>query len=356
MKTLLFTMEYPPFQGGVASYYHNLEKNWPEADSFKVLFKKYFPNPFQYLLYFKDLYQAVKTEKIDYILVGQVLPLGSVAYLFSLLFRKPYAVFLHGMDFPLAISSGKKKLLTKRILGRSKKIICANNYVAKLVRDFSPALSPKVVVVNPGVGEALEVESKKVEELRQQYDLVDKKVIVTIGRLVKRKGVDMMLSVLEYIGKEKITDWRYVVLGSGPDEEYLKKICRDKGLDSFVIFVGAISEEDKWAWLNLCDLFAMVSRNIAGDFEGFGIVYLEANLAGKAVLAGDSGGVSDAVSNGINGLLADPNSEDDIALSLVRLMADKEFREALGEKGYLRAQTEFSWKVQAKKIHLEINS
>ncbi|MFA4942281.1 MAG: glycosyltransferase family 4 protein [Patescibacteria group bacterium] len=356
MKTLLFTLEYPPTNGGVANYYYNLEKNWPEASNFKVLFRKYFPSPFQYILYFQDLKRFVRSEKIDYILVGQILPLGSVTYLFSLLFRKPYAVFLHGMDFPLSVINWRKIFLTRRILGRSKKIICANNYVAKLVRDFSPKLAGKIIVVNPGVGMALDVNPQRIAELRYKHNLANKKVIITIGRLVKRKGVDAILSVLELLGREKTSDWRYIVLGAGPDEEYLKNICHVKGLDDLVAFVGSISEEDKWAWLEICDLFALPARNIAGDFEGFGIVYLEANLAGKAVLAGDSGGVSDAVLNGLNGLLVDPEDVNDISIGLEKLMNNNELRDSLGQKGLARARVDFNWQKQAKQIYLEINS
>ncbi|OIO07893.1 hypothetical protein COY54_02370 [Candidatus Falkowbacteria bacterium CG_4_10_14_0_8_um_filter_41_36] len=356
MKTLLFTMEYPPFKGGVANYYHNLEKNWPEAGSFKVLFKKYSPNPWQYLLYWQDLYRAVKTEKVDYILAGQILPLGSVVYLFSRLFHKPYAVVLHGMDFPLALVNVRKRFLTKMILGRANKIFCSNSYVAQLVKDFSLNLGQKIVVVNPGASDLLAVDPPRIEELKQQYNLVDKKVIITIGRLVKRKGVDTMLSALEFLGREKISGWRYVVLGAGPDEVYLKDLCRQRGLDNLVTFVGPVSEADKWAWLNLCDLFAMPTRNLAGDFEGFGIVYLEANLAGKPVLATGSGGVADAVLNGTNGFLIDSDKVKDLALSLEKLMNNYDLRNYLGQKGRFRVETEFNWKTQAKKIYLEINS
>jgi phosphatidylinositol alpha-1,6-mannosyltransferase len=356
MKTLLFTMEYPPFHGGVANYYYNLEQNWPEAGQLQILPKKYPAGLAQYRLYLTDLKQAVVKEKIDYIIVGQVLPLGSVVYLFSLLFHKPYAVVFHGMDFTLALTSRRKRWLLKRILGRAHKIICANSYVAKLIRDFIPALSTRVVVVNPGVSAAVPFAPERVMELRRQYGLTDKKVILSLGRLVKRKGVDSMLAVLANLGPEKTAGWHYVVLGSGPDEAYLKKLCQDQGLNDLVTFVGSSSETDKWAWLELCDLMALPARNIAGDFEGFGIVYLEANLAGKPVLAGDSGGVSDAVLNGLNGLLVDPDDLGDIALGLEKLMADPKLRESLGQKGLARARVDFNWRVQAKQVALEINS
>ncbi len=353
MKALLFTMEYPPFKGGVANYYDNMQKNWPEADGLEVLFKKYLPSPFQYLMYFKDLRQIVKDKGISHILVGQILPLGTVVYFFSLLFRKSYSIFLHGMDLPLALATPRKRWLTKRMLKRSQKIICGNSYVARLVKDFAPTLTSKIIVVNPGVGEALPVKEEMIESLRKRYGLVGNKVMLSVGRLVKRKGVDTVLEALSVMDISQIGNWRYVVLGTGPDETYLKNICHQRGLDDLVVFVGPVSEEEKWAWLNLSDFLVMATRDIAGDFEGFGIVYLEANLVGKPVLATNSGGVADAVSDGENGLLVE---SDDIVSGLERLMNDPALRDSLGQKGCLRAKIDFNWAIQAKKIYLAINS
>lgn len=100
----------------------------------------------------------------------------------------------------------------------------------------------------------------------------------------------------------------------------------------------------------MIDIFVMPARNIAGDFEGFGIVYLEANLCGKVVIAGNSGGVPDAVENNINGLLVDPENEEEIAQAIIELCADKNRREKLGEQGRQRALIKFNWKHQVENI------
>jgi len=111
------------------------------------------------------------------------------------------------------------------------------------------------------------------------------------------------------------------------------------------IFLGKITDEEKWAWMDLCDIFIMPSRNIDDDFEGFGIVYLEANLSGKPVIAGDTGGVRDAVQNGVSGLLVDPENVDEIANAIIKLSKDKELIKKLGEQGRERAIREFNWEV-----------
>jgi phosphatidylinositol alpha-1,6-mannosyltransferase len=94
----------------------------------------------------------------------------------------------------------------------------------------------------------------------------------------------------------------------------------------------------------------MISRNISGDVEGFGIVYLEANLFGKAVVGGNSGGVGEAVVDGKSGLLVDPSDETAIMKSLEELMTSEEKRNALGLFGKDRAEREFSWERQTKRF------
>ena len=94
----------------------------------------------------------------------------------------------------------------------------------------------------------------------------------------------------------------------------------------------------------------MPSRQIKEDFEGFGIVYLEANLCSKPVIAGDSGGVRDAVKNGINGLLVNSENIEEITEAVIKLAKDKNLREKLGRQGKERVIKEFNWEKQTKKI------
>ena len=118
-----------------------------------------------------------------------------------------------------------------------------------------------------------------------------------------------------------------------------------------IFFLGKISEEEKWAWLNLSDIFIMPSRQIKEDFEGFGIVYLEANFCGKPVIAGDSGGVRDAVEDGTNGLLVDPEDMDNISDAIIELAKNRDLRKKLGQQGRERAITEFDCGKQIKKMY-----
>ena len=155
MKILLFTIEYPPFKGGVANYYGNIAKYWPEKDNFFVLhnnnnklisnliYPKWLPAIFQ-------LYKIIKQKKIDHIFVGHILPLGTVVFLLSKFLKIKYSVFIHGMDLSFALKNKRKKKIAYKILQNAQNIFCNSNYSANLVNNFI-SYDKKIKVIYPGI-------------------------------------------------------------------------------------------------------------------------------------------------------------------------------------------------------------
>jgi len=355
MKTLLFTIEYPPFKGGVANYYENLVKFWPEPDNISVLnnnegklLKKFiWPH---WLPSFLALRREIKQKEIDHIIVGQLLPLGTVAWLLAKIYRKKYSVVLHGMDYAFAQKKWRKKILANLILKNSHTIICANSYVKYLVQKNLPKLT-QIKIVNPGIT-TQSADQQIIQDLKQKYNLENKIIMLTISRLVKRKGQDQVIAAMPEINKH-VPNLQYFIAGDGPDRIYLEEKAKDL---KNVFFIGKISDEEKQAWLELCDFFTMPTRNIDGDFDGFGIVYLEAAMAHKPVIAGESGGVKDAVQGGITGILVNPLDTEKIANASIKLATEPETRKQLGDKAYERAQRDFRWEDKIKKIHSAITN
>ena len=368
MNTLLFTLEYPPFYGGVANYYGNLVKYWPaNAGKIFVLSQinkfqefKNTPNDVFYadllgapiwprwIWSFFYLWRVVKSKNIDHIIVGHILPLGIVAYYFSRFLGMPYTVVLHGMDFTFSQATKRKEKISKKILNQAKNIICANSYTASLVKDIlSEETKKKVRVVNPGINLNVPFITKgEKQSLIEKYHLEDKIVLFSIGRLVKRKGFDKVIEVMPNI-LSTIPNLCYVLAGTGKDEKYIKEKASDI---KNIIFLGKISEREKWTWLSLCDIFIMPARNCSSDFEGFGIVYLEAGLMSKPVIAGDSGGVRDAVLGDKTGILVNPNNNSQIISAIIRLAQDQNLRHKLGQKGRERTIKQFNWRDKAKEF------
>lgn len=336
MKILLITAEYPPMVGGVSHYYEHLVKH-SEIEVLVLPLQRGLLKYFQWR-------KILKKHDYDLLLVGQILPFGTLALLQS----KPYAVMLHGMDYSLAL---KKKVLAKVILNRAHKIIAANSYVANLVKKFCYT---STIIVNPGIDEIILPDVLEVENLKFAYELNDSFVMLSMGRLVKRKGVDKTLEALKYLPEVVARNITYVILGSGPDAPYLEKLAESYqnqgGLARIIFLNKTFGEAEKWQWLSACDLFILPARDILGDFEGFGIVYLEAGLAKKPIIAGKAGGVSDAVVDGFNGLLVDPLNPRAIADNIIKLYQDEGLRLQLGVNGNKRAIEEFNWHGQAAKL------
>lgn len=365
MKILLATIDYLPSYGGVANYYGNIVSHWPEAGQLTVLdnsqkalldetrsFIKWWPA-------IKTLRNKLKNKEFDHLLVGQILPLGTVAVWLQKFYKFEYSVVLHGMDFAYALKVPRKKKMTRKILEGAKNIICSNSYVAEEAGKFlGKNASEKIFVVNPGIEPTVAAPKNdaRIAELKKQYDLEGKFVILTLARLVKRKGVDQVILALSRL-HEKWPDLVYVVAGAGPDEEYLKNYAQSAGnyFADHIKFVGAPSNEDRWQWFHLCDCFAMPARNDDGDYEGFGIVYLEANLCGKPVIAGRSGGVADAVVNGETGFLVEPTDTSAIAQAITTFIDDSSIKEKLGQQGKDRASTKFLWKDLTNKFYKILN-
>lgn len=372
MKLLLFTLEYPPFKGGVANYYGNLVHFWPahskdpqsESSSASYAADEFTDEGIDVLNNHKNqlinnwlrprwlpalfmLYRCLRTKEYQHLIVGHILPLGWIAYLIVKLIPIPYTVFLHGMDFTFALKTRRKREQAKKILKKAKHIICANSYTAKMVKEFlGPEMAAKVEIVNPGVDISARPSLTEIEYLREKYNLYDKKILFSIGRLIKRKGFDKVIEVMPKIAKTN-PDLYYVLAGNGPDRKYIHALAKK---NKNVIFLGAIDDLEKQAWLAMAEIFIMPAREIDGDFEGFGIVYLEANLAGTALIAGDSGGVRDAVKDRYSGLLVEPENNGQIFNAITKLIKDAPLRKKLVTQGRERVKKEFRWEDKVREI------
>lgn len=358
MKTLLFTLEYPPFKGGVSNYYENLVNFWPDKENIKVLNNndgKLLNGSFwpKWRPAIRKLKNEIKKESIEHIIVGQLLPLGTATYLVTKKTKTPYTVILHGMDVVFATRKGRKKRISQKVLNKAKNIICVSSYTKKItIENFGKHLEKKITIVNPGIRNNIRYNQELSNKLKRQNNLENKIILFSIGRLVKRKGFDMTIDAMKQVIRSN-NNIRYVIAGDGPDRKYLEdKIKSNFGeLATEVILVGSPTDEEKWAWLNLSDVFITPSRNINGDFEGFGIVYLEAGLMKKPVIAGDSGGIKDAVQGAVTGFLVDPKRPDKIADVILRLASDHNLRIKMGEAGKKRAIEHFNWEKQINKIY-----
>jgi phosphatidyl-myo-inositol dimannoside synthase len=171
--------------------------------------------------------------------------------------------------------------------------------------------------------------------IRQRFNLARNPVILTVGRLQRRKGHDMVIKAIPAIKR------------IFPQIKYL--ISVNIGVPDSVVFAGRVTDEELPHYYAAYDVFIMPSRELNGDIEGFGIVYLEAAAAGKPVIGGRSGGTDDAILDGVTGLRVDGTNSEEIAAAVIELLSDPQKAQAIGEAGYSCVAADFTWDAVAQR-------
>jgi len=184
---------------------------------------------------------------------------------------------------------------------------------------------------------------------RKQVGVSAGKVMLTISRMVARKGVDTALRAFQKVYAE-YPDSRYIIVGSGPQGVELEKIAADLGIRHAVIFAGRIPYDELINYYNACDVFVMPSKTMHPNVEGFGIVFLEANACGKPVVGTCSGGIPSAIVNGETGILVKEDDHKSLSEAILRLFSDEGLSRIMGGKGRRRVQEEANWDVVASKL------
>jgi phosphatidylinositol alpha-1,6-mannosyltransferase len=174
------------------------------------------------------------------------------------------------------------------------------------------------------------------------------KLILSVGRLQRRKGFDMVIRSLPSLVTHGI-DVHYALIGMGQDSDYLSKLSQKLGLAERVHMLGRIESADLPRWYNACNVFVMPNREINGDTEGFGMVFLEAAACGRPVIAGKAGGTGSAVVDGVTGMRIDGDNLEQLCNALLTLLVDDALAARLGAAGHARANAKFGWQVVARK-------
>jgi phosphatidylinositol alpha-1,6-mannosyltransferase len=254
----------------------------------------------------------------------------------------PFVVYAHGNEVLNAMSAGGQKL--RVALQRAHRVLAVSHFTASLVQKTG--VSPdRIEIVHPGC------DSERFRPLFPRPDLRQKllgerhkdKILLSVGNLVARKGHDMVLRALPRL-REIVPGVTYLIIGEGTYRPQLENLALALGVRNHVVFAGRIAEDlpDIYA---LADVFVMPSREQleACDVEGFGLVFLEASACAKPVVGGRSGGVPDAIVDGVTGLLVNPHNPEDIANSLAQLLTNKDLANRLGQQGRSWVIKDFGW-------------
>ena len=258
--------------------------------------------------------------------------------------KLPFVVYAHGNEILSAIRGGAYEKCIPT-LQRADRVLAVSQFTANLVQKAGVA-HDRIEIVHPGCDIDRFRPRHPKRELWQRLlgNRSGERVIVTVGNLVERKGHDMVIRAISRL-RQSIPEVTYLIVGDGPYRGQLETLAAAVGVQDRVVFAGRVADEDLPDVYALSDVFAMPSRERLeeNDVEGFGLVFLEANACAKPVIGSRSGGIPDAIVEGITGLLVDPQDPADIADALARLLVDRDLAIRLGRQGCSRVVRDFNW-------------
>ena len=296
--------------------------------------------------------EVVASHNIEIVVFGAAAPLA----LMSSALRKS------GVKKVIALTHGHEVWWAKIFpfnfaIKRIGKSVDHLTYLGEFTRQaISKALTDKsakeMVKIAPGIDTAHFIPQPDAMQKRKDLGLQDKKIIISVGRLVHRKGQDKLIEAMPDVLR-KIPNAHLLIVGEGPYKNHLEKLVNKLSIKENVSFAGRIMYDRLPSYLSAADLFAMPSRSrfFGLEVEGLGIVYLEASACGIPVLAGNSGGAPDAVLEGVTGLCVDGTNVAEIASAVIEICSDAERASHMGAAGRNWIVDQWRWDIWSKEFN-----
>lgn len=370
MKTLVVTLEYPPQVGGIANYIEQFLR-YQTAEDFVVLapyakgdkvndarwtWKTIRTNPMipfiwpHWLPLYFTTKKIIATEKIDHLQVHHVLPVGYIAYHLKKIKKLAgYTVFLHGTDVLMAQKTKRKLAWFVKICAAADKVVVNSEYLKNKVAALVPTVAISVVHPCPADYFFETVPAEQIAALQSHLAITGRKAFLTVGRMVEGKGFPHIIRLLPKI-LEKVPNAIWLVVGNGVKRQDLINLVQQNNLQNNVRFLGDVVHEELPALYQASNLFVMLTHPDKNVEESWGTVFMEAAASGLPVIAGKSGGVEEAVQNGVTGLVIDAQNDEAATAAIITLLTDDAMARSFGQQGKIRAQNEFTWDKQLAKL------
>jgi phosphatidylinositol alpha-1,6-mannosyltransferase len=269
-----------------------------------------------------------------------------------------YGVLLHGGDLLILRRQAQRSPLkrrTGRALLESASVLVGNSsWTSTLCRTVLQELGidrahERVRTVPLGTEPAQFRPGLDQTEVRRRYGLDQRRWLLSVARLTRHKGIDTALHVLAQLAPD-FPDLAYAVVGSGDEMAYLEKLSRTLGVVDRVRFLSQVPDRDLPVLYNCAEIYLGLSRLMDQRVEGFGISLVEASACGLPVVAGNAGGVADAVQDGVTGFLVNPEQPREACAAVRRLLDEPALGLRLGEAGRQAVKTYYNWDRVAAEI------
>jgi len=364
MKVLIITTFYPPSKGGIQTYTYEITKNLQNMGNEVTIFaissngiKKIFSHPFLKVYKENKKTSLLCIFKIhDAVLATSWFPSGLLGVFLSHLYNVPLYISAHGNEVFYPEKSFILKKLMLFCFNKAKKIFAVSKYTKKLL--ISKGVSKnKIVVIPNGTDPERFHPDVDFSDILRKHGLQNKKIILSISRLVERKNFGAVIEIMPEILKE-FSDAMYLIGGTGPMRKKWEELARKKGVKDKIMFLGYIPDEELPKYYAMCNVFVMPSIEMKneGEVEGFGIAFLEANASGKPVIGGRSGGIENAIVDGVTGILVNPEKQEELRDAILKLLKEPSIAESMGKKGRERIEKELNWYRIVEKLMEEMIS
>ena len=373
-KSLLLTSDFPPVIGGIGNVFYHMWKYYPQdsmlvmtphVDGDREFDTTTLVRPIRFYPKRKGVFSKfaamtvmsklagffVLFRSVREIHAGQLLTCGPVGYFLQRVFGLPCFLWLYGGEAGSNYTGSPfKRYLASFLLKRCTWLVTNSPTTTREFIDFGISRD-RIIEIIPAVDTEQFTPGPKPERLLKKHGLEGKKLLVTVGRLVERKGHDLVLRTLSIMKNHP--ELHYVIAGSGPDRERLESLAQELGVDERVTFLGRVDESELADCYRLSDIFVMPNRMIAGrpdSIEGFGMTFIEAGACERPVIGGRSGGALDAVEDGVTGYLIDPEKPRALEEKIVYLLDNPVIAKEMGKRGRERAVRDFTWKKRAGQL------
>jgi phosphatidyl-myo-inositol dimannoside synthase len=283
--------------------------------------------------------QIVRREGVAVVVIGELVYGGWLAAPCRFLLRRKVVLYVHGEELTI---DGRPTTIAQSLRGAHLRlahaIVTVSHFGRAALIERYDVPSDKIALITNGIDLDRFRPRPDSPLLRARYGLPDQRILLTVGRLSERKGMDRVIEALPAV-LSRHPEVHYLIVGEGKYRPHLERLVAERRLGDHVTFAGGVSDEHLLDHYAIADIFLMPHRELAsGDTEGFGVVFLEANACGVPVVAGMVGGATDAVQDGVNGLTVNGDDVSAIAQAVVRILEDAALRERLRAGGLARVR------------------
>ena len=368
MKVLLISQDFWPLKGGISSYLTGIYEKYFSKTQFEAIIplsikpcvnsRKFKVHRMEFAPFEldtkkrrecnKEILKKVGEIKPDILLFGYLRSHPEIGEFYKKINSNSlFGIFLHGKEAFIDQTQtrqnnirGMQKGYTmketefyKAILNSADILFSVSDFTKKLIKK--QGINRKIIKVYPSL------------DIKKIYSKSYAK-----NKLIKRKGHLKVIKIMPSLIKE-MPNLRYLIVGKGLERKRLEKEIKRRNLDKFIKICSSVNNSRLPLFYSACDVFVLPCSHLAtNDVEGFGIVFLEANVYRKPVIGTRTGGIPEAIVNNKTGYVINPHNLQELKRKILKLLKEPYLRKKMGERGRKRVAAQFSTQPSNRLIEL----